>query len=134
MRASSVAWSVSICSASVGQVRLDVGLDDRVLVLGVRHEQVDDAVDVRRPGPTRAPRSDGIEPAGRARDGEQLGADALVDVAVEVDGHGGERCEKWCGRSRSWCCLPGSGGPFELAGVVETIVQEPAAPPLLKDP
>ena len=59
----------------------------RVLVLGVLDEQVDDVGHVGAAAPARpAPsaRVDASRPT--AVSGEQLGADALVDVAVEVEG------------------------------------------------
>jgi hypothetical protein len=73
-----------------GQLRLEDGLDHRVLVLGVRNEQVDDALhvpgQVGTPGPVVR-----VGGAGRGGDREQLGSDPLVDVAVRVERHALER-------------------------------------------
>ena len=53
----------------------------RVLVLGVRHEEFHALVHVAGEVGDAA-RSRRVEAAGAAGDGEELGADALVDVAV----------------------------------------------------
>ena len=67
-------------------MRFEHGLDG-VLVLGVRDEQVDDASNV--PGEIGAAGAVGrVELPGGVGHREQLGADALVDVAVEVERHG----------------------------------------------
>ena len=93
----------------VGQVELDGGLDGGVLVLGVALEQGDDAADV---GGDVGPGDGvgGVDPAGRRGDGEQLGADALVDVLVEVEGDEVE----------------GVGGGQGSVIVMSRIVREPA--------
>ena len=69
----------------VGEVDLDEGLDGGVLVLGVRLEQPVHVADVGGEVAPCGPVA-GIGLARRRRDGEQLGPDGLVDVAVEVDG------------------------------------------------
>ena len=71
------------------QVDLDGRLDGGVLVLGVGDEQVDEVVDPVGEG--QATGAVGrVDPTGVDGGGEQLGPDALVDVAVEVDGDDAE--------------------------------------------
>ncbi len=69
-----------------GRVRLDVRLNERVLVLGVGNEQLGEGVPPARYRDDRIPLS-GVDAAGGRRHAEQLRADALVDVAVAVDCH-----------------------------------------------
>ena len=100
-----------------GEVRLEDRLRVRVLVLGVGDEQVDDAADVAgeigTPDPVR-----GVEMAGGTGHREELGADALVDVLVEV-----ERDHLECPRTTlrvglghgHFGFLPLGGGPFVAA-------------------
>jgi len=57
----------------------------RVLVLGVGHEQVHRGVEVRGDR-SHVGGGAGVDPSGRTGQGEEVGADALVDVAVGVDG------------------------------------------------
>ena len=70
-----------------GQIReliLQHGLDPGILVGGMGLQRVHHAAHVvsqRHPGR----RAGGIEAAGLAGDGEQLGADSCVDVAVEIN-------------------------------------------------
>ena len=64
---------------------LDGGLDERVLVVGVTHQHLDDCVDVvcdLDPAGSGC----GVDVAGLERDGEELGPDGLVDVPVQIDG------------------------------------------------
>ncbi len=89
----------------VGQVLLDRRLHVRVLVLGVRHQQLDDGVDVVGDlDPAGA--EGGIDVAGLHGHGEELAADRLVDVPVQVDGDE----------------LQGRGGGAGLAGGVMTML------------
>ena len=89
----------------LGKVLLEHRQHGRVLVLAVRVEQLDDAAHVAgklgAPGPVG-----GVEAAGRGGDREQLGADALVDVAVQAEGHGLEASEDGWTRSWSWRWSP----------------------------
>ena len=90
----------------VGQVRLDGGLDRGVLVLGVGRR----AGRRRRRGAacvaTRPDAVGRVEAAGVAGQREQLGPDALVDVAVQVEGD--ELRARRCAVSVD----DGHGGPF----------------------
>ena len=60
-------------------------VDHRVFMLGVQLEHLSDGAHVIGEGDAAAPIGR-VEAAGGRRDREQLGADALVDVAVRVEG------------------------------------------------
>jgi hypothetical protein len=77
----------------VGAVLDQDGVDPAVLVLGVGGEEPGDGPHVRSQGGARRGVG-GVERPGRLGDGEELGADALVDVAVQRDGGGGG-CHAW---------------------------------------
>ena len=102
---SSRVWVSAISSAYTGANCSITGWRNAVLVLGVGDEQADQVA------PAPGDRGHGlgvagVDPAGVEGHGEQLVADALVDVAVDVHddgvesgGLGGERA--WSGRVRS---------------------------------
>ena len=70
--------------AQVGAVGLEHRVDVDVLVLGVAHQQVDGGLHVAGEGVAAGPVGR-VEATGLAGHGEELGADALVDVLVEVE-------------------------------------------------
>ena len=72
-------------SANSGRCASITGWRNVVLVLGVGDEQADDAAHVARRGAASASVA-GVDVAGGVGDAEQLVADALVDVLVEVEG------------------------------------------------
>ena len=109
-----------------GQVRelaLEHGLDGGVLVLGVVDQEGDDVADVA--GQPGAGDAEARVEAGRlGGHREQLGADGLVDVAVEVEGDRGE--------GRGGQIDEGHGGSPRVAH--RSAGGPPGVDPTLKDP
>ena len=87
MRASSAAWSTATRAARSGSSLLEHRLDGGVLVLGVVDQEGDDVAHVARRGRRGRARRLGSRLAALGGHGEQLGADGLVDVSVQVEGH-----------------------------------------------